>query len=413
MSCNGFYMNSKRRGFRAYAKYCFSVLMLSAMTLPTVAATAHAGSKPFEELKSDYLLLRNRDPSVAVPDRWRALATRLQSAGSSRRLSDSEGDQALFMAATLYTELTKADGRGERDASRALMLLRDVAGRGGEYADDALARAVELYRALGSKRAASQAAEELRKRFPGSEFTPVVALAGATRGEVASGAESALREVDVVLDPGHGGDDLGAQGYAGLLEKDVTLSISQIAKHALERRGISVALTRKGDDFLPLSTRTKIANQHKARVFVSIHANASVRGTNRGVETYVLDGDQSGNAKLLVQRENGNEASDLAFLLSDVIQREKSPEAKKLAGLLQREVVTKLTAKGFEAADLGVKQAPFFVLVGSHMPSALIEIGYIDNPHEGRLIGSEEYRVAVGEALANGIERFLRGQGRR
>jgi N-acetylmuramoyl-L-alanine amidase len=370
---------------------------------------ASAGSRAFEDLKSEYLLIRNRDPRIGAPDKWRALAVRLSRAGDGR-LIPAEGDQVLFMAATLYVELAKSDAAESEavrssDLSNATRLLREVSGRGREYADDALARAHELFEFLGDQRASAAVVGELRARFPGSEFVPILLSAA---GGVTGNATRDPVAVDVVLDPGHGGDDLGAQGYAGILEKDVTLSVATKTRARLSELGLSSALTRERDEFLPLSTRTKIANRFKARVFVSIHANASLRSTNRGVETYVLDSDHSGNTKLLVERENGTEASDLAFMLGDLIQREKIPEALKLAHSIHRSVISGLKDGGFSPIDLGVKRGPFFVLVGSHMPSALIEIGFVDHPEEGKLIGSERYRALVARAIADGIAAFLR-----
>lgn len=405
--------------YRRFLSLAYSVTVIAVFGLVTIA---HAGSRGFEELKADYLLLRNRDPKISDPAHWRSLANRLQQAAKNR-LKSREGDQALFMAATLLTELAKSGHSPTRgsDGQKARDILRDVSGRGGEYADDALYRAVELYRSFGDENSVSAIIGELRKRFPESEFAPVVQLervgrrhgnSGSSQADTRSAAE-AVEAIDVVLDPGHGGDDLGAQGYAGLLEKDVTLSVALATKKILEAHGLSVALTRQADVFLPLSSRTRIANQRKGTVFVSIHANASISGVNRGIETYVLDGEQSENTKLLVQRENGSEASDLAFLLSDVIQREKRPEAQRLATEVHPLIVSRLRQAGFNASDLGVKKGPFFVLVGSHMPGILVEIGFIDHPVEGKDMGGEKYRTAVAKALADGIIDFLKSESNR
>jgi len=390
---------------------CTFFIVFTPLFLP---CPAFAGTRLFEDLKSEYLLLRNRDPLILNPSQWLNLARKIEKVGC-KRLNNTECDQALFMAATLYVEIAKRKNLPNFDSSRhALILLRDVSGRGGEYADDALARAVEFYRSIKNAKAAESATQELKVRFPGSEFVAVVSaeLEGknVSSRKTLVGARVSPASVDVVLDPGHGGDDLGAQGYAGLLEKDVTLSIAQLTIGELKRSGITYAVTRRGDDFLPLSSRTKFANQHNAKLFVSIHANASLRGTNRGVETYILDSNQSANTKLLVERENGPEASDLSLMLGDIIQREKRPEALKLASLIQNHIVLKLKESGFNTPDLGVKRAPFFVLVGTHMPSVLVEVGFIDHSDEGRKIGTEEYRAAVASALASAIKEFLAAQ---
>jgi len=381
-----------------------------------LAPCASAGTRLFEDLKSEYLLLRNRDPLILNPSKWLSLAQKIEKVGC-KRLNNAECDQALFMAATLYVEMAERKSLANFDSLRhALILLRDISGRGGEYADDALARACETYLNIKNTKAAESVIQELKLRFPGSEFVAVVSAElerkDTSLRETSVGARVSPGSVDVVLDPGHGGDDLGAQGYAGLLEKDVTLSIAQLTIGELKRSGITYAVTRRGDDFLPLSSRTKFANQHNAKLFVSIHANASLRGTNRGVETYILDSNQSANTKLLVERENGPEASDLSLMLGDIIQREKRPEALKLGSLIQNHIVLKLRQSGFNTPDLGVKRAPFFVLVGTHMPSVLVEVGFIDHSDEGRKIGTDGYRAAVASALASAIKEFLAQQKR-
>jgi len=217
----------------------------------------------------------------------------------------------------------------------------------------------------------------------------------------------------IVLDPGHGGTDPGAEGFA--VEKAVTLDIArQLALLLRERVQADVVLTRAGDATLPLAARTARANAEGADLFVSIHANASRSRRLHGVETYVLDNTSDHATMRLAAMENGldlitprRDRADLRYILSDLVQVGKMEESAALATAVQHALVRQLAARYRGIADLGVKRGPFYVLVGAYMPCVLVETSFLTHPAEGRRLAGREYRAAVAEGIYAGIARFL------
>jgi N-acetylmuramoyl-L-alanine amidase len=226
------------------------------------------------------------------------------------------------------------------------------------------------------------------------------------------GVRPALRP-RIVLDPGHGGRDPGAQGHA--VEKDVTLALARRLRALLEERlGADTVLTRGDDVTLALAERTARANAEGADLFVSIHANASRNPALHGVETYYLNNTDDRATIRLAAMENGlgevpvaSGRADLRYILSDLVQVGKMEESIALATALQRELVAHLRQRHPAVADLGVKRGPFYVLVGAHMPCVLVEAAFLTHPAEGRRIATEAYQEAVAEGLYAGIARFL------
>ncbi len=220
----------------------------------------------------------------------------------------------------------------------------------------------------------------------------------------------------VVLDAGHGGSfpHDGAHGPHGLVEKDIALSVTLKVKALLEAQGATVVLTRDSDDDVPLSQRAEIANESAGDVFLSIHCNSMEsredRKITRGVETYFLSPDPTDQeAKMLAEMENGSPdavplpktADAVSGLLADLALGQARNDSAHLAEIIHRSVI-----RGTWAASRGVRQAPFLVLSGTRMPSALVEIGFISHPAEGRLLGKERYQRRVAEALAKGVREF-------
>jgi N-acetylmuramoyl-L-alanine amidase len=217
----------------------------------------------------------------------------------------------------------------------------------------------------------------------------------------------------IVLDPGHGGQDPGAQGYA--TEKDVTLVIArELATLLRDRLNAEVVLTRTGDTTLTLAERTTFANNLKADLFLSIHANSSESQRLHGVETYYLNNTGDRATIRLAAMENGLDplapkegSSELRYILSDLVQVGKLEESATLAGAVQRSLVRRLRTEYPDVGDLGVKQGPFYVLVGAYMPCALVETSFLNHPAEGRRLAGPRYQQAVVEGLAAGVEAFL------
>jgi N-acetylmuramoyl-L-alanine amidase len=215
----------------------------------------------------------------------------------------------------------------------------------------------------------------------------------------------------VVLDPGHGGHDTGTVGPAGLREKDLVLDVSQrLGRLIEEKMGSEVIYTRSDDTFVPLDRRTEIANEAKADLFLSIHANSSPLRTAAGVETFYLNFTTSKTALELAARENaGSQMSvhELQALLEKIALKDKVEESREFASRVQSALYT-LSARQADARskDRGVKKAPFVVLIGASMPSVLAEIGFISNAHDESIMRREDYRQRTAEALYKGLSSY-------
>ena len=214
----------------------------------------------------------------------------------------------------------------------------------------------------------------------------------------------------VVLDPGHGGHDVGTHGPSGLYEKDLVLDIAQRLGALIEERlGSEVLYTRLDDTFIPLEERTRIANEHKADLFLSIHANSSPLRSAAGVETYVLNFTTSRAAMDLAARENASSDRsifDLQELLQKIALRDKADESREFAARLQTSLSALSTRSNDNAKNRGVKRAPFVVLIGASMPSVLAEIGFLTNASDEALLRKTEHRDKIAEALYKGIAAY-------
>jgi N-acetylmuramoyl-L-alanine amidase len=221
--------------------------------------------------------------------------------------------------------------------------------------------------------------------------------------------------IKIVIDPGHGGTDPGAVGIDGVAEKDIVLKISLKLARALEATGeFDVVLTRDTDVFIPLEERTARANVEDADLFISIHANASASGKQRGVETYYLNDTNDRATLRLAEMENGLRSvvgsdgpdRDTRLILSSLIQNYKVEESTTLAGQVQEHLVASLKGGGGTPRNLGVKRGPFYVLVGAGMPCVLVEVSFLTHPEEGRLLAQGWYQEAIANGLLRGIRRF-------
>jgi len=216
-----------------------------------------------------------------------------------------------------------------------------------------------------------------------------------------------------VIDPGHGGHDTGTIGPNGLEEKDLVLEVGRRLGKLLETRlGAEVVYTRKDDIFIPLETRTAIANQARADLFVSIHANSSHDSAARGVETYYLNFTSSRDALEVAARENAvSEASifELQDLVKKIALKEKIEESREFAWDVQQSLHSGLASKSPAIRNRGVKKAPFIVLIGANMPSILAEVSFVSNPTDEHRLATSEYRQRVAESLYRGIAKYVNG----
>jgi N-acetylmuramoyl-L-alanine amidase len=234
----------------------------------------------------------------------------------------------------------------------------------------------------------------------------------------ASGERSLTRALGlkigkIVIDPGHGGHDTGTIGPHGLEEKDLVLDVSRrLGKLLQTRLGAEVIYTRKDDTFIPLETRTAIANEEAADLFVSVHANSSHDPDARGVETYYLNFTSSPEALEVAARENAvSEKSihELQDLVKKIALKEKIDESQEFASDVQSSLHSGLAAKNPGVRDRGVKKAPFIVLIGANMPSILAEISFVSNPGDERRLETPEYRQKIAESLYRGIAKYVSG----
>jgi N-acetylmuramoyl-L-alanine amidase len=218
-----------------------------------------------------------------------------------------------------------------------------------------------------------------------------------------------LRVSRIVIDPGHGGHDPGAASR-GFTEAELVLDVAlRLEKLFSKVAGTDVVLTRRTDTYVPLGERTAIANREEADLFLSIHANASSNTRAQGVETYVLNFAQNLSAAAVAARENaasGQTMAALPELLKTIALNNKADESRDLASYVQRAMIAKLRGSNRAIKDLGVKQAPFMVLIGAAMPSVLAEVSFITNPAELKLLRQPAYRQRIADALFTAIQTY-------
>jgi N-acetylmuramoyl-L-alanine amidase len=266
-------------------------------------------------------------------------------------------------------------------------------------------------------------------------FTPKIALPGAPapKDTVASAASPrppasepkptrdgqrsltrmlGLKISRIVIDPGHGGHDTGTIGPHGLMEKDLCLDVALRLGREIEKRlpGAEVIYTRKDDTFVPLEERTEIANNAKADLFISIHANSSHDPDARGIETYYLNFATSPESMEVAARENANSQEslhDLQDLIRKIARNDKIEESKELASDIQSSLTQRLQLVSHNERNRGVKKAPFVVLIGANMPSVLSEISFVSNPNDERLLRKPDQRQRIADGLYRGIALYL------
>jgi N-acetylmuramoyl-L-alanine amidase len=215
----------------------------------------------------------------------------------------------------------------------------------------------------------------------------------------------------IVIDAGHGGHDSGAIGPGGLEEKDVVLDVAlRLGKLLKERLGADVIYTRDDDTFIPLETRTAIANKAQADLFISIHANSSSDPTVRGVETYYLNFTSSPDALEVAARENAvsdESIHQLSSLVKQITLHDKIEESREFAQDVQTSLYGGLEADNAGLKNRGVKEAPFVVLIGANMPSILAEISFVTSTASAEDLRQGAYRERIAESLYKGIARYV------
>ncbi len=246
------------------------------------------------------------------------------------------------------------------------------------------------------------------------EMTAAASPASTSPDRNASGGFSMARQLGlgvsrIVIDPGHGGRDPGAMGN-GITEADLVLDVALRVEKLLQKiPGTEVVLTRRTDDFVALPERTAIANRESADLFLSIHANASEDGQARGIETYFLNFANNLSAASVAARENaasGQSMGALPDFVKAIALNNKLDESHDFATYVQRSMIERLRVTNKTTKDLGVKQAPFVVLIGAAMPSVLAEISFVTNTQEAKLLKSSAYRQRIADALFAAIRKY-------
>ncbi len=258
---------------------------------------------------------------------------------------------------------------------------------------DADTTAVPMHRAAEASAPSAAAAPPMQNMTPGFSIARQLGL-GVSR---------------IVIDAGHGGHDPGAKGK-GVTEAEVVLDVALRLEKLLQKvPGIEVILTRRTDDFIELPERTAIANREGADLFLSIHANASPNAQARGIETYFLNFANNLSAAAVAARENANSTQAMGALpdfVKAIALNNKLDESRDLATQVQHSMFGRMKGTNKTLKDLGVKQAPFVVLIGAAMPSVLAEISFVTNPQEARLIKTTQYRQKIAESLFDGIRKY-------
>jgi N-acetylmuramoyl-L-alanine amidase len=219
----------------------------------------------------------------------------------------------------------------------------------------------------------------------------------------------------VVIDPGHGGEDPGAIGKKGLKEKDVVLAVSGELRALLAAKGLEVIMTRESDIFIPLENRPIIANQQKADLYVSIHANANRNRKKRGVQAFYLNFSPDPQVNEIAAMENATSTKRIGEMqdtLKKIVQNSKILESRDLAYKIHGNLIKSLSQHYAEVESLGVRGGPFWVLIGGEMPSVLVEISHLSNAQEEERLKSLSYRKQVAQGIYEGILEYMRSLGK-
>jgi len=240
--------------------------------------------------------------------------------------------------------------------------------------------------------------------------TPSIGPASTTSGgDYTLARQLGLGVSRIVIDAGHGGTDPGAKAN-GVEEAELVLDIAlRVEKLLKQQPGMEVILTRRTDVFIPLEERTAIANREGADLFLSIHANAARRATAKGVETYFLNFATNPEAEAVAARENatsGKSMGNLPKLVQQITLNTKVKESREFAQMVQTSMIRSLRAQNKTVTDLGVKQAPFVVLIGAEMPSVLAEISFVTNKAEASLLKNDAYKQRIAQALADAVLKY-------
>jgi len=320
-------------------------------------------------------------------------------------------------------DLSQLPGRVEatsRPTSKPISAVVDTSNRDAGSRD---ATAASAAMPTPSSLAAASSASSLTKTRKGktragattatADATPARAAVPTASGETSLVRALGLKIGRIVIDAGHGGHDSGTLGVDGIEEKDVVLDVAlRVGKLLHDRLGAEIIYTRSDDTFIPLETRTAIANKAQADLFLSIHANSSSDPTARGVETYYLNFTSDPTALDVAARENAvsdQSIHQLSDLVKKIALKDKIAESREFAADVEGSLYAGLEKGNIGLKDRGVKKAPFVVLIGANMPSILAEISFVTNPKDAEQLRDPDYRERVAESLYKGVAKYESG----
>lgn len=220
----------------------------------------------------------------------------------------------------------------------------------------------------------------------------------------------------IVIDPGHGGKDPGTMGKSGTMEKIIVLDICQRLRNLLQAHdGLEIIMTRESDIYVPVENRTVIANQKRADLFVSVHANSNPSKKRSGVETFYLNFSKDPSVIETAALENATSTknlSEMKSILEKIAKNSKIMESKELANNIQENLVVALRKRHKDVIDLGYKGGPFWVLIGVETPSVLVEVSYLSNTKDEARLKNAQYRQSIAQGIYNGIKEYMNSLGK-
>ena len=329
------------------------------------------------------------------------------------------------ISAVVDDQGSRSEVRGSSKAAESVSGVSDASGQIVSNARDANAANGPADAAAGVPYSAAPAVPDSSKKTRKSrtkaassstdvaDATPARAAAPMADGETSLVRALGLKIGRIVIDAGHGGHDSGTLGVDGIQEKDVVLDVAlRLGKLLHDRLGAEIIYTRSDDTFIPLETRTAIANKAQADLFLSIHANSSPDASARGVETYYLNFTSDPTALDVAARENAvsdQSIHQLSDLVKKIALKDKISESREFAADVEGSLYAGLEKGNAGLKDRGVKKAPFVVLIGANMPSILAEISFVTNPKDASQLAEPEYRERVAESIYKGVARYEGG----
>jgi len=432
--------------FRNFISLVFVLLVMPCVATAEVRSDASADGA-FQRSRLLYYSLKRSDPNVTDLVKWENVGAELIQYLEKYPKSRNEA-QALFLLAQLNDNMFR-QREFQSGAGRAKYFYQRLTEQYPKHflSDDALVYLGDLYRdvdhdyetaekvysrvkveyRLGDMNVVAEnriiqlaplkdLGEEPKKVIDeeGEQQKTLIGRIFRPSGEEVFAEKEVKPRTVVIIDPGHGGEDLGAVGVDGILEKDIALDISkELAELIKDGLRADAVLTRDKDQVLSLEERTNFANTKNADLLISVHANASELRNARGIETYYLDNTDDQASLKLAERENkvANKATDdVSFIISDFIQNVKLDDSISLAHHLQDSLHHVVSRYYKEVKNLGVKKAPFYVLVGAHMPCALVEVSFIDHPLDGKRLKEKRYRKLIAQGLYQGVRDYFQSR---